>query len=62
MIDLLIAFIVFIVVVAVVVLAVKWLCAQTGVPGPIAQVLLWVIGAVALIIFLVRFVKPLAHA
>lgn len=59
MIDLLISFIIFIVIVAVVILSVKWLCAQTGVPAPISQVLLWVLGAIAIIVFLVRFVKPL---
>lgn len=59
MIDLLIQFIIFIVIVAVVILAVKWLCAQTNVPAPIAQVILWVLGALAIIVFLVRFIKPL---
>jgi len=59
MIDLLVAFIIFAVVVAIVIVFAKWICAQTGVPAPVAQGVLWVLGALALIVFLVKFVKPL---
>ena len=59
MIDLLIAFIVFAVVVAVVAYGWKWLCATFGFGEPIQRVGLLLLGAVALIVFLKRFVAPL---
>lgn len=59
MIDLLIEFIVFVVIVALALVFAQWVCKRVSAPEPFAKGLLWVLGAFAVIAFLVRFIKPL---
>jgi hypothetical protein len=61
MIDLLITFLIFAVIVTVVFYAVRWLMAQAGLAAELQKIVLLVLGLTALIILLVRFVKPLLH-
>lgn len=58
MIDLLVSFIIFALVTALAILFAKWICGQVDAPAPVTKGVLWVLGAIALIVFLVRFVKP----
>jgi hypothetical protein len=59
MIPLLVSFIIFCVVVAIVFMGWKWLCAQAGIGDPIARGGLLVLGAIAIIYNLVEFISPL---
>lgn len=59
MIELLISFIIFIAVVVVVAYVWRWLCTTFAFGEPIQRVGLFVLGVIALIIFLRRFVQPL---
>lgn len=61
MIDLLITFLVFVLVVVLVFYVVRWLMGLASLPPEIQKVVLIVLGVLALIVFLSRFVKPLIN-
>lgn len=57
--DFLVRFLVFVGIVAVVFYGYQWLAQWAGFPEPVNRVIRIFLGIVALIVFLVRFVKPL---
>lgn len=60
-IDLLVSFVIFIVIVIVAFYAVTLIARKAGFDAEVTKIVLYVLGAAALIVFLVRFIAPMAQ-